>query len=212
MSIRVISTVTTAAESYDLTTLAVVKDELSITNGASDATLGRYLTWASLALAQEVNRVFPVETLTDEVWPDRAHSPVRGGIDVLQLSRWPLVSVASITENGTALVDGTDFRSDGDKGQVLRLNGSGGLRSWPGCPIVVTYSAGYETIPGDLADAVTRMVRNRYRAKGRDSFLVSEEIPGVRNSRWWIATGNEAGNVPPDIADLISSYRVPVLA
>jgi hypothetical protein len=56
------------------------------------------------------------------------------------------------------------------------------------------------------------MVRNRFRAKGRDSYLMSENIPGVRDARWWIATGNEAGNIPPDIADLIDSYRVPVIA
>lgn len=31
------------------------------------------------------------------------------------------------------------------------------------------------------------------------------------DSRWWIATGNEAGNVPPDVADLIDSYHVPVV-
>lgn len=207
-----ILTVTAAALTYDLTTLAVVKDELSISDGASDATLLRYLSWASAALAQECNRVFPVETLKEEIWPTRNLAPLRSGFEVLQLSRWPLVSVASITENGTALVDGTDFRSIPALGQVIRLDGSGNIRSWCGTPIVSIFNAGYSPIPGDLADAATRMVRNRYRAKGRDSALVSEDIPGVRNSRWWIATGNEAGNVPPDIADLLSSYRVPVLA
>lgn len=212
MSFRAISTVVTAATSYDLTTLAIVKDELAVTTGASDATLQRYLTWASLALAQEVNRVFPVETVKDEIWPDRPGSPISGGFEALQLSRWPVVSVASITEDGTALVDGTDFRTDNAKGQVYRLDDSGRLRRWPTCPIVATFNGGYSPIPGDLADAVTRMTRNRFRAKGRDSALMSEEIPGVRSSRWWIATGNEAGNVPPDIADLISSYRMPVLA
>lgn len=212
MSNRVISTVVTAAQNYDLTTLAVVKDELSITDGASDVTLARYLTWASAALAQECNRVFPVETVKDEVWPDRPRQPVNGGMDVLQLSRWPLVSVTSISEGGTPLVDGADFRSVPTNGQVLRLDASGNLRSWSTCPLVSIFAAGLSPIPGDLADAVTRMVRNRFRAKGRDSYLISENIPGVRDSRWWIATGNEAGNVPPDVTDLISNYRVPVLA
>lgn len=212
MSSRVISTVVTAAQSYDLTTLAVVKDELSITDGASDATLARYLTWASAALAQECNRVFPAETIKDELWPERPLQPVIGGMDVLQLSKWPLASVTSITEGGTPLVDGADFRPVPANGQVLRLDASGNLRSWPSCPLVSVFVGGFSTIPGDLADAVTRMVRNRFKAKGRDSYLISENIPGVRDSRWWIATGDEAGNVPPDISDLISNYRVPVLA
>lgn len=210
---RVISTVVTVAGNYDLTTLDIVKDELSITDGLSDLTLKRYLSWASAALAQEVNRVFPVETMKDEIWPDRPMSPVRASFDVLQLSRWPLVSVASITEGGTLLAnDGTDYRFSPAIGQVYRLDGNGNIRCWSHCPLVVTFNAGYNPIPGDLADAATRMTRNRFRAKGRDSALMSENIPGVRDSRWWIATGNEAGNVPPDIADLISSYRVPVVA
>lgn len=214
MTIRVISTVMAAASSYDLTTLAVVKDELSIADGASDGTLKRYLTWASVAMAQECNRVFPVETVKDEVWPHREiyQYQLPGGLDVLQLSRWPLVSVISITENGIALIDGTDFRTDSANGQIIRLDGAGYITKWPATPLVSTFTAGYAKIPGDLADAVTRMVRNRFRAKGRDSYLMSEDIPGVRNSRWWIATGNEAGNVPPDIADLIDGYRMPVVA
>jgi hypothetical protein len=97
-------------------------------------------------------------------------------------------------------------------GQVRRMDSSGRLICWGCAPKVVQYKAGYEEIPGDLQDAVTRMTRNRFRSKGRDSFLMQESIPGVRDSRWWIATGNDAGNVPPDIADLISSYRVPVIA
>jgi hypothetical protein len=205
VTLRVISTVVTPANSYDLTTLAVVKDELSITSGDSDPTLQRYLGWASAALSQACNQVFPVETVKDEVWPDAR-------MDILQLSRFPLTSVTSIVEGGNALVADTDFRADMAGGSVLRLDGSNNLRCWPACPIVATFAAGFATIPGDIADAVTRMVRNRFRAKGRDTYLISENIPGVRDARWWIATGNEAGNMPPDIADLVENYRVPVIA
>ena len=127
------------------------------------------------------------------------------------LSRWPVVEVVSLTDDGTALVEDTDFVVDTESGQVMRLSG-GRVICWGCAPKVVQYDAGYEEIPGDLQDAVTRMVRNRFRAKGRDSYLMSENIPGIRESRWWIATGNDAGNIPPDIADLISSYRAPVIA
>lgn len=212
MQLRVVSTVVTAASSYDLTTLDIVKDELSITNGASDATLKRYLSWASAALSQECNRVFAAETVQDQIWPARNFSPLSAMTEVLQLSRWPIIDIVSITEDGNPLTQDTDFVVDG-AGHLLRLDsGSGLLIRWNALPKVVQFDAGYEAIPGDLQDAVTRMVRNRYRAKGRDSFLMSETIPGVRDARWWIATGNEAGNVPPDIADLINNYRVPVVA
>lgn len=218
MDIKVITTVLTAAQSYDLTTLDVVKDELNIKTKASDGTLKRYLSWASTALAQECNRVFPVETIKDEIWPAHDHSGVvADSFEILQLSRWPLISIASLTEitssteAATTLVDGTDFRIDPKAGQLIRIDASGRIMKWRPFPKAATFDAGFATIPGDIADAVTRMVRNRFRAKGRDTYLISENIPGVRDSRWWIATGNEAGNMPPDVADLVENYRVPVI-
>lgn len=211
MSTTRITTVKTAATSYDLTTLDVVKAELDIANNESDTFLGRYLSWASAALSVECDRVFAAETVEDKIWPARALSPIASGVEVLQLSRFPVISVASLTDDGTVLTEGTDFVVDVMCGQVRRLDSGGRLVGWGSAPKVVEYEAGYEDIPGDLQDAVTRMVRNRFRSKGRDSYLMSESIPGVRDSRWWIATGNDAGNVPPDIADLIGSYRVPII-
>lgn len=41
---KIVTAVTSLADSYDLTTLAVGKGELSTTNGASDTTLKRYLS------------------------------------------------------------------------------------------------------------------------------------------------------------------------
>src|SRR5581483_4195480 len=102
--------------SYDLTTLAIVKDELGITGTKSDATLKRYLSSASASAAQYCNRVFPVETIKDQIWAQRDRYPriVPGGIPALKLSRFPIVTVASVTEDGTALVQDTDFIIDAD--------------------------------------------------------------------------------------------------
>lgn len=72
MGIKVVTTLLSAAlSSYDLATLAVVKDELNITNGSKDVTLKRYITSASAAAVQYCNRKFQQETLQDEFWPDR---------------------------------------------------------------------------------------------------------------------------------------------
>ncbi|MEZ0060903.1 hypothetical protein ABIF26_006446 [Bradyrhizobium elkanii] len=212
MGVRIVSTVVTAVDSYDLTTLAVVKDELSITGGASDGTLRRYITSASAAAAQYCNRVFQVETVRDEFWPDRDCSPVFGGLDVLQLSRWPVESVATLTESGAELGEDIDFRVEPKTGQVIRLDAAGNARRWGTCPIVAQYDAGYPTVPADVADAVTRMVTKRFSAKGRDASLRSESIPGVRDVTYWIATGAEAGNLTPDVADVLDNYRIPVMA
>ena len=214
MDLQTISTVIASAGNYDLTTLTNVKAELSITSSADDETLQRYITSASKAIANFCDRVFQVETVKDEFWPVREdHSfQVSGGIETIQLSRWPVVSVATITENSVDLTDGTDFRVNPKNGSLLRLNGVKYPVRWRSWPIAITYDAGYAPIPSDVEDAAIRLVKARYVAKSRDPFLKQENIPGVREVTYWIATGDDAANLPPDIADILDNYRVPVMA
>jgi hypothetical protein len=84
--------------------------------------------------------------------------------------------------------------------------------AWSPLPLTVVYSAGYATTPADVEDAVIRMVVKRYQAKGRDPSLKSENLPGVRDVTYWIATGTESGNMTPDITDILDGYRVPLAA
>lgn len=204
-------TVTTAASTYDLTTLANVQAELDL-DGASDAILRRYISGASIAASQYCNRVFARETLSEQLLPDRrATRLLHGGVAPLQLARWPLISVASVTENDVLLTEGDDYTVNKSRGQLTRLDANGLPATWPPLEIIVVYDAGYQTIPADVEDAVIRMVTKRYRAKGRDATLRSEEIPGVRSASYWIATGTEAGNITPDVADILDNYRVPIV-
>lgn len=209
-----ILTVTNAASSRDLTTLANVKAELDVTDGASNIILQRYISSASLAASQYCNRIFPVETVSEKfLFPEYWNRMVREGVKPLQLSRWPIVAVTSVTENAILLVENTDYLVDKANGQLTRLDSSAYPRSWSPLPLVVAYSAGYATIPADLEDAVIRMVTKRFRAKGRDATLKSESLPGVRDVTYWIATGSAAGNMTPDVADILEkNYRVPVTA
>jgi hypothetical protein len=199
---------------YDLTDLATIKAELDITGGAKDTVIKGLITRASAAAAQYCNRVFQVETVKDEFWAQRDPFPhlVQGKFEPLQLSRWPITSVTTVTENAVALVDPTDFRTDLPKGQLVRMDGNGYPRHWPSFPIAVTYAAGYATTPADVVDAVVRMVKKRWFDRTRDPALMSENISGVYESRWWIATGSEAGAMTPDVTDLLDNYRVPVIA
>ncbi len=215
----IITTLVTAAAipsggaRYDLTSLAAVKTELNITTGTNDAYFKGLISRASAAAASFCNRVFPVETVTDEIWVQR--SPTRyvvpGTFEPLTLSRFPITAVTAITQNSVELVDGTDFRIDYDKGQLIRLNALGMPISWSVYPISVTYSAGFATIPYDVVDAVIRMVKNRWFMRTRDSSLRQQNVPGVLEQTFWVATGNEAGAMTPDVVDLLDGYRVPVL-
>ncbi len=214
MGIKVITTVITAAASYDLTTLAVVKDELGITDGSQDGALRRYISSASAAASQYCNRKFQAETVKDEFWPDRDpyQYQLPGGAGQLQLTRWPVGSVASVTENGDPLTDAADYRVDPDNGSILRLDGSLYPTNWKAWPLSVQYVGGFATIPDDVADAVVRMVVRRYSVKGRDPNLKQLSVPGVIEQSWWIGTGGDAGNLSPDISDVLDNYRTPVVA
>lgn len=211
---QLITTVVDQASSYDLTTLVNVKSELSIasTVTTSDAVLRRYITSASSAAINYCNRVFVVESIQDKYLTKGATRLVGDRPDVLQLSRWPISELTSVVVDGTTLVDGTDFLTDLINGQLTKIDSDGNRRNWCGQSITVLYDGGFDAIPADVEDAVIRMVTKRYRAKGRDAALKQRNIPGVLEESFWIATGSDAGNMTPDIADILQNFRVPVIA
>ena len=113
MSMTVISQTLVAAASYDLTDLATAKAELNIpgTDTTQDTWLAGAITQISAAIANYCDRVFPVETVQDVIYPDRDAYPfqVPGGVAALQLSRWPVigarpaVTATSAVESGSVL-------------------------------------------------------------------------------------------------------------
>lgn len=211
---RTISTIVTPASDTNLVTLDVVKDELEITDNSRDAKLSRYIAEASIAAQQFCNRIFAVQTIKDEFWPTRDPLPsmIPGGEEPLQLRGWPLVAVESVSENGTLLTENVDFRVDVEKGQLIRLDALFYPRKWPASPIAVQYTAGYEQIPADVSGKIARMVVGRFYAGPRDPSLKSEDIPGVRSVTYWVSTGADAGNLPPDVVDVLNNYRQVVIA
>ena len=226
MSVRIISTVLTAASSYDLTSLANIKDDLAIplTDTSSDATLARFITEQSALVAQYCNRVFPIETIQDVIYPDRDPYPyqVTGMVGELQLSRWPLVSVTSVTDTvsvgvANTLVSGTDYQVDTARGWLTKIDPNTGYPTdWSPDQYTVQYEAGYfeagsGSPPPDLEMAVLRLITARFKARGRDPFLRSQGEPGVGNEQYWIgALPGQTGPFPPDIAAVLEKYRVPL--
>lgn len=144
---RRFTTVTTAAASYDLVTLAAVKAELSKTGTDDDTFLENAIDQASEAIATYCNRVFAVERLQDRFFllDTDANFNIDSSADVLQLSRIPALAVLSLTENGVDLVEGTDYLVDYAAGQLVRLCQGSGERvtRWTCGPVVVSYDAGY---------------------------------------------------------------------
>lgn len=294
MGVRTVTNVVTPAASYDLTDLATAKDEVGLktTDTSNDAFLQRGISQVSSAIANYCNRVFQVETLIDTVDIERDAFPyqVPGGVPAIQLSRWPVVGMVSLTENGIALTEDTDFRVDYQKGLVYRLTVDGTfVCPWAALPVVVKYLAGFaikaqqassvpsagpysvtvtksaafvldrgvsyangtalvavasapaqgeytvaagvytfaaadanaavvinyswQKIPDDLVDAALRQITSRFKQKGRDPALVSQNTPGVGEQRWWVGSvPGQNGTLPPEITGMLDgTYRVPVV-
>lgn len=53
-----------------------------------------------------------------------------GNNGVLLADHWPLASIESVTEDGTLLVDGTDFIADLEIGAITRISSSGAATPW----------------------------------------------------------------------------------
>ncbi|MDQ0305331.1 phage head-tail connector protein [Ancylobacter polymorphus] len=212
MRTTLITTVMTAASDYKLVSVADVKTELGITGTTDDTWLGNVVDRASEAAAQYCNRVFQAETVRDEFWPERDSYPFQlpGGLAPLQLSRWPVKALTLVTEGDQTLTEAaSNFRLDKEMGQITRLDGSAYPTAWLPRPIKVEYSAGYDTIPFDIQDAVIRMVKSRWFLRKRDPLLKQEDVPGVHSASYWVSTGGE-GAMTPDVADLLDNYRVPI--
>lgn len=100
------------------------------------------------------------------------------------------VSAVAVTEDGTALVEHTDFVVSHDAGIVRRLSSDDIVR-WPVGKIVVSYTAGFATVPPALKAAAQDYVRMRLSERDRDPLLRSEAVEGLDSVSWRVAGAGE---------------------
>ncbi len=156
---NVIIRVTGPAASTALTTLETVKAVLGISGATDDVYLTLAIGQASAVISNYCNRVFALETVEEAIRPAMDNYPwnVPGGLSPVQLSRWPVTVITSVTEDGVMLIPGTDYEVDRAQGQLWRLDLNGHLIAWRTARIVVVYTGGYvlppsasRTLPVDL--------------------------------------------------------------
>jgi hypothetical protein len=211
---RLKTTVVTPATVIDLTDLETVWANLGLSAGPADEYLAQQITSASKYVSSQCNRSFAVETVKDEFWPRWINGcSVQYGIEELCLSRWPVLDDPAIVviENGTTLVEDTDYSVDYTNGRLTRF--SAGLQVyWSYTPLSIQYASGFADLPADIVEAVLRIVRERYFAWKRDPMLRGESIPGVYDAQYWVRDTGAEGNATPDVSDLIDFYKLPVAA
>jgi len=197
-----ILTVTSAADSHDLTMLATVKGELGIASSVqgNDGQITAWIHQASGIIASECNRVFARETVSEQFRPNRS-------MDVLSLTRYPVSSISSINENDEALA-ATDYEVDKESGLLYRMSNDN-RTCWQYGKIVVVYIGGYD-IPVELPQPIERacilLVKQMRSSATRDPMLKSQEVPGVLSQAFWVGDiGNNS--LPPEVSSLIAPYR-----
>lgn len=186
--------VTEPAGSYDLINLNTA---LAVTGSTDHSKVRRCLTQASDVISRWCNRIFPIETLQETF-------QARDRPSHLVLARYPVVEIVSIIECDATLAP-SDYHVDRETGVLLRLN-SGRFWAWPAGNVVVTYRAGYATIPGAVQRAAELLVARFHWFDGADMLVRSVDVPDV-SSRSYL--DHPAGHLPAEVEALLSDYRRP---
>lgn len=201
--------VSSAAADRKLLTLQEAKDALGITSSSQDTAI----TSLILRVSDLISRACCVAgdgvtppTLRQETLVETLRPKARA--DQLLLSRRFIGTVTSVVENDETLAS-TDFVKLAGAGILTRLDEDDDETCWPAGKIVVTYQAGFSTVPEDLKLAAIAGIREQYAMGSRDPLLRAEEVEGVGRYEYQAALSNST--VPtalsPQVLDMLSPYR-----
>lgn len=157
-----------ANEMTDLATVADVEKVLlrSITDAAEVAAVEFHLAGASNAIRDYVSQY--IERVADDAIV--LNGPLNS--TKILLPELPVISVASVEEDGVLLVADEDYKLDPDKGILHRLDGyvwSQGVQN-----IEITYTHGHAPIPDTIIEICARIASRLFQAG-----LKSQESAGV---------------------------------
>jgi len=141
-----------------LVSLAEVKTALGIINasGEQDVFLNRMI-----ALADDTARGYTGRYLSSAQFTETFYAPQK-----VTLREWPLVSLDTVTQDGTSLTTG-NLRADFERGRIWRPDGQS--MDWTGTnKLEVVYTAGYAAIPADLKEWAYLLIKAKWDAWGEN--------------------------------------------
>ena len=144
-----------------LTTLAAVKldGDISGADADRDTVLNSIIAGVSKRMQNWMDRPIVQTTATDEKIDSI-------GDYKIQTRHYPIISVSSLEENGTALTEDTGFEieeEDLERGQIIRISGDDPIAWVRGRRVVkLTYIHGFASVPDDLVRAATAQVLQEY--------------------------------------------------
>lgn len=181
--------VTTAASDPTLLTLAEITT--AVNGKASDAErltqlnrrIGEILAGAcGLERAGVATLTLREETLSETF---RLRCPA----DVIYLSRKPVTTVLLVMEDGTSLAEYYDFEQAGPCKFIRVQNDCPSW--WAAGKIVISYKAGFATVPNDLKELASKLAVSLWTETSRDPALRRLKIEGVSEREWWVGSKDD---------------------
>jgi hypothetical protein len=175
----------------DLVTLAEVN--VALPHRADDARLSAWIAAASAAVRAWCGRqaLGPPEVVTQTL--------IGTGGDLIHLSEWPVLidedATFAIVTDGTA-VDDDSYTLYTDAGRVVRTDGTFAL----GSESVLTYTAGYTTVPEEVKQAVYLTIEELATESSSDRDLIELRH---RDYTEKYATRRAAGGIVPRAARIL---------
>lgn len=210
-------TVSTPAVSRGLILLATLKDELGITDSASDTKLARWIeeetdricNHCGVAADQLWRRTFAAEVLAVAYDPSEVDARDRKAPLILPW-RVPVTAVAGVVEGGVALT-ADDYQLLPTAALLYRLDADGAHTDWAKAAITLTMTAGWdlstEAQPKALRRACLELVRARWLAGNRDPNLKVDDVAGVGRQEYWVNPASpDADGLPSEIAAMVQPY------
>jgi len=179
------------ADPRDLCALADVKTWLNFASTGDDTLLASLITNVSVFIESSLNRGVL----------SASYSETRDGTGgrTLAFGVTPVTAITSLTINGRNIPPAPDNFNPGYRFGPSRLS-LYGFRFTPGLDnVAITYTAGFDTVPPDLAQACIQLVALRYRERDRIG-LVSKGLAGE-------ATAFLQKAMTDDIAAVLQRYR-----
>lgn len=197
--------------SYALCTLSDVKESLGIESGVTkyDNLIIRKINQATLAIENYCGRRFASTIYTNELYDAT-------NIDELILRQRPIISIeafevrdTSQNSNDWEAIDSELYHQDANAGVLeLLFRASGRWNQYR-----VSYTAGYSTIPADLAEACASLACFYFNSASAVDVGVSAKREGGRSIQYTTATQDFKGVLASlGIDNIIESYaNYPIL-
>lgn len=133
-------------------------------------------------------------------WNRRDHATAQSE---LILARRPIVSVTSVVEAGVTL-DPSSYEIRPAEGVLLRLFNDSPSH-WAKDKIVITYVAGWATVPEGLKRAAHKLFALYLSENSKDPLVRSVNVPGVIEKTYWIGSATDP-SIPQDVMDDLGPY------